>query len=149
VSAHEQSFVHIASVRLLLVVWVALIFGTWLTVSASNVDLGFLNIWIGLAIATGKAVLVTLYYMHLRWDKPFNAFVFLSAFFFLFLFIGFAMMDTAQYQIDLIPGYSPGMAGHGRLIGTHRSSQFSILNFELRPGFPEDAVGDVKLRIKN
>ncbi|MBD3873215.1 MAG: cytochrome C oxidase subunit IV family protein [Acidobacteria bacterium] len=110
-SAHQQSFVHIASVRLLLVVWVALIFGTWLTVSASNVDLGFLNIWIGLAIATGKAVLVALYYMHLRWDKPFNAFVFLSAFFFLFLFIGFAMMDTAQYQIDLIPGYSPGMGG--------------------------------------
>ena len=66
---------------------------------------------IGLAIATGKAVLVALYYMHLRWDKPFNAFVFLSAFFFLFLFIGFAMMDTAQYQIDLIPGYSPGMGG--------------------------------------
>ena len=110
-SAHEQSFVHIASVRLLLVVWVALIFGTWLTVSASTVDLGFLNIWIGLAIATGKAVLVALYYMHLRWDKPFNAFVFLSAFFFLFLFIGFAMMDTAHYQIDLIPGYSPGMGG--------------------------------------
>ena len=110
-SENEQSFVHIASVRLLLVVWVALIFGTWLTVSASNVDLGFLNIWIGLAIATGKAVLVTLYYMHLRWDKPFNAFVFLSAFFFLFLFIGFTMMDTAQYQIDLIPGYSPGMGG--------------------------------------
>ena len=108
-SENEQPFVHIASVRLLLVVWVALIFGTWLTVSVSNVDLGPLNIWVGLAIATGKAVLVTLYYMHLRWDKPFNAFVFLSAFFFLFLFIGFAMMDTAQYQIDLIPGYSPGM----------------------------------------
>ena len=108
-SENEQSFVHIASVRLLLVVWVALIFGTWLTVSVSNVDLGFLNIWVGLAIATGKVVLVALYYMHLRWDKPFNAFVFLSAFFFLFLFIGFAMMDTAQYQVDLIPGYSPGM----------------------------------------
>ena len=108
-SENEQPFVHIASVRLLLVVWVALIFGTWLTVSVSNVDLGPLNIWVGLAIATAKAVLVALYYMHLRWDKPFNAFVFLSAFFFLFLFIGFAMMDTAQYQVDLIPGYSPGM----------------------------------------
>jgi cytochrome c oxidase subunit 4 len=111
VSENEQSFVHIASVRLLLVVWVALIFGTWLTVSVSNVDLGPLNIWVGLAIATGKAVLVALYYMHLRWDKPFNAFVFLAAFFFLFLFIGFAMMDTGQYQVDLIPGYSPGMGG--------------------------------------
>lgn len=108
-SEHESSGVHVASVRLLLVVWVGLMFGTWLTVSASNVDLGFLNIWIGLAIATGKAVLVGLYYMHLRWDKPFNAFVFLGAFFFLFLFIGFALMDTAQYQPELIPGYGPGM----------------------------------------
>ena len=110
-SENEQSFVHIASVRLLLIVWVALIFGTWLTVSASNVDLGPLNIWVGLAIATAKGVLVALYYMHLRWDKPFNAFVFVSAFFFLFLFIGFAMMDSGQYQVDLIPGYSPGMGG--------------------------------------
>ena len=110
-SDHENAFVHIASVKMLVGVWIALMFGTWLTVSASNIDLGPLNIWIGLGIATGKAALVALYYMHLRWDKPFNAFVFLAAFFFLFLFIGFAMMDTGQYQVDLIPGYSPGMAG--------------------------------------
>ena len=110
-SDHENSFVHIASVKLLLVVWIGLMFGTWLTVAASNIDLGALNIWIGLGIATAKATLVALFYMHLRWDKPFNAFVFVGAFFFLFLFIGFAMMDTAHYQVDLIPGYSPGMGG--------------------------------------
>jgi len=108
-SDHENSFVHIASVKLLLVVWIGLMVGTWLTVAASNVDLGALNIWIGLAIATAKATLVALFYMHLRWDKPFNAFVFVGAFFLLFLFIGFAMMDTGQYQVDMIPGYSPGM----------------------------------------
>ena len=110
-SENTESSVHIASVKLLLGVWIALMFGTWLTVSAAGVDLGWLNIWVGLGIATGKAVLVALYYMHLRWDKPFNAFVFLGAFFFLFLFIGFAMMDSAHYQVDLIPGYSPGMGG--------------------------------------
>jgi cytochrome c oxidase subunit 4 len=110
-SDHENSFVHVASVKLLLVVWIALMIGTWLTVAASNVDLGALNIWIGLGIATAKATLVALFYMHLRWDKPFNAFVFVGAFFLLFLFIGFAMMDTAHYQVDLIPGYSPGMGG--------------------------------------
>lgn len=108
---HETSGVHVASIRLLLVVWLGLIFGTWLTVSASNVDLGALNIWVGLAIATGKATLVALYYMHLRWDRPFNAFVFLGAFFLLLLFIGFALMDTGQYQPVLIPGYSPGVGG--------------------------------------
>jgi len=49
--------------------------------------------------------------MHLRWDKPFNAFVFVGAFFFLAIFVGIAMMDTQAYQPDLIPGYSPGMGG--------------------------------------
>ncbi len=69
-------------------------------------DLGFLNIWIGLAIATAKAVLVGLYYMHLRWDKPFNAFVFLTAFAFLAIFVGIAMMDTGQYQQVIIPDFA-------------------------------------------
>ncbi|MFV2072246.1 MAG: cytochrome C oxidase subunit IV family protein [Thermoanaerobaculales bacterium] len=111
-STHEDSGVHVASVRLLVIVWIALIFGTWLTVSATYVDLGVFNIWIGLAIATAKAVLVALYYMHLRWDKPFNALVFLGAFFFLAIFIGIAMMDTQAYQPNLIPGYSPAMGSH-------------------------------------
>jgi len=110
-SENAQSFVHVASVRLLLAVWVALMLGTWLTVSASNIDLGPFNIWVGLAIATGKAVLVTLYYMHLRWDKPFNAFVFLIAVSFLLLFIGITTMDTTHYQVDVIPGFSPGVGG--------------------------------------
>jgi cytochrome c oxidase subunit 4 len=108
-SDHTEGGVHVASVRLLVVVWIALMIGTWLTVSATYVDLGALNIWIGLAIATAKAVLVGLYYMHLRWDKPFNAFVFLSAFAFLAIFIGIAMMDTGEYQEALIPGFAPGM----------------------------------------
>jgi len=94
--------VHVTSVRLLVVIWIALMVGTWLTVTATYFDLGALNIWIGLVIATIKAVLVALYYMHLRWDKPFNIFVFLVAIAFLFLFIGITMMDTAQYQPDLI-----------------------------------------------
>jgi cytochrome c oxidase subunit 4 len=106
---HTEHGIHIASVRILVLVWIALVFGTWLTVSATYVDLGALNIWIGLAIATAKAILVALYYMHLRWDKPFNALVFLSAFAFLAIFIGIAMMDTAHYQDAVIPGFAPGM----------------------------------------
>ncbi|MCK5379019.1 MAG: cytochrome C oxidase subunit IV family protein [Acidobacteria bacterium] len=96
---------HVASVKLLLVVWVALIFGTWLTVSVTYFDFGAFNIIIGLGIATAKAVLVALYYMHLRWDKPFNAFIFISAFAFLSLMIGLMLMDTSQNQPDMIPGF--------------------------------------------
>ncbi len=101
---------HVASVKLLLVIWVALIFGTWLTVSVTYFDFGAFNIVIGLAIATAKAVLVALYYMHLRWDKPFNAFIFISAFAFLALMIGLMLMDTSQNQPDMIPGFGVPVA---------------------------------------
>ena len=65
----------------------------------------------GLAIATAKAVLVALYYMHLRWDKPFNALVFVAAIGFLMLFIGIAMMDSAQYQPTLIEEETAVLSG--------------------------------------
>jgi cytochrome c oxidase subunit 4 len=105
-SEHTDNGVHISSIRLLVVVLIALMIGTWLTVTATYFDLGSFNIWIGLAIATVKAVLVALYYMHLRWDRPFNGFVFLTAFLFLGIFVGIAMMDTSQYQDTLIPGFA-------------------------------------------
>ena len=88
-----------------MIVWVALMFGTWLTVSVTYFDFGFLNIWIGLAIATGKALLVGLYYMHLRWDKPFNAFAFICSFAFLALMIGLMLMDTSQNLPEMIPDF--------------------------------------------
>jgi cytochrome c oxidase subunit 4 len=105
-SEHPDNGVHVSSIRLLVVVLIALLIGTWLTVTATYFDLGRLNIWIGLAIATAKAVLVALYYMHLRWDRPFNGFVFLTAFLFLGIFVGIALMDTSHYQDTLIPGFA-------------------------------------------
>lgn len=101
---------HVASVKLLLIVWVALMVGTWLTVSVTHFDFGVLNIWIGLAIATGKALLVGLYYMHLRWDKPFNAFAFISSFAILALMIGLMLMDTSQNQPEMIPNFGEAVA---------------------------------------
>ena len=101
---------HVAPLPVLVAVLVALLVGTWLTVAATAFDLGPLNIWIGLAIATAKATLVAVYFMHLRWDKPFNTVVFLAALAFLALFIGIAMMDSGQYQPELIPGPEPGTA---------------------------------------
>jgi len=103
---HHDEEVHVASIKLLVIVWILLMIGTWATVSVTYVDLGFLNIWVGLAIATSKAALVSLYYMHLRWDKPFNAMVFIASFFFLALFIGMALMDTGQNLPTIIPGFA-------------------------------------------
>jgi len=95
---HADAIGHIVPVRILLAVWAALLVLTVLTVAASWIDLGGLNLWAALAIATFKASLVALYFMHLRYDRPFNAVVFLSAFFFVMLFVGLALIDTAQYM---------------------------------------------------
>jgi len=100
---------HVTPAWLLLAVWGALVVLTVLTVSANQVDLGGLNVWIAMGIATVKGLLVALFFMHLIHDRPFFSFVFLTALVFVFLFIGLASMDTAQYQPDKIPDYAPGM----------------------------------------
>ena len=101
--------VHVVPLRILVAVWAALVILTWLTVAATHVDLGALNLVVALAIATVKASLVALYFMHLRWDRPFNALVFLAALAFVALFVGLALLDTAAYRPDVIPGYAPGL----------------------------------------
>ena len=101
--------VHVVSLRTLIAVFVALVVLTWITVAATYVDLGPLNLWIALGIAAVKGALVALYFMHLRWDRPFNGVVFLVALLFVVLLVGGTLMDTREYRPDLIPGYAPGM----------------------------------------
>ncbi len=103
-------FVHIVPVRVLLAVWATLMILTVVTVAVTWVDLGRLNLWVAMAIATVKASLVVLYFMHMRYDRPINAIVFVAALLFVALFVGLALVDTRAYQPELIPGYAPGMA---------------------------------------
>ena len=105
----HQGFVHIAPFRVLTAVWVTLLVLTWVTVSATGFDLGRFNLWLAMAIATIKASFVLLYFMHMRYDRPINAIVFVTALLFVMLFVGFALMDTLAYQPELIPGYAPGI----------------------------------------
>ena len=99
---------HVVPLWLLFAVGGSLIVLTWVTVAATTIDLGRFNLWIALLIAGVKAFLVALYFMHLRWDRPFNGFVFLGAIAFVVLFIGFAMMDTMQYQPAIEQAVSAG-----------------------------------------
>ena len=100
---------HVVPLRLLFTVLGALLFLTIVTVAITWVDLGELNVAAALAIALVKASLVALYFMHLRWDRPFNAIVLVLALALLALFIAFAMLDSMAYQPEMIPGYSPDL----------------------------------------
>lgn len=72
---------------------IALLFLTILTVAASYVDFGSGNVVIALFIASIKASLVALFFMHLRYEKPVNAVIACSGFLFLGIFLMFAFMD--------------------------------------------------------
>ncbi len=101
--------VHVVPTKVLVGVWAVLIVLTWLTVSATKVDLGPLNIYIALGIAVVKSTFVALYFMHLRYDRPFHGVVFVVALLFVALFISFALLDTKEYHADTIPGYAPAI----------------------------------------
>ncbi|HEY3321888.1 MAG TPA: cytochrome C oxidase subunit IV family protein [Planctomycetota bacterium] len=92
-----------------LCVWATLIVLTLITVTASRIDLGALNVWIALGIATVKAVLVLLFFMHMIYERPMNFVVLFTALLFVFIFISIAILDTSTYHPDLIPDYAPDM----------------------------------------
>ena len=109
-SSESQTLrVHVVPTKVLLAVWAALLVLTWLTVTVTQVDLDSLNIVIALAVAVVKSTLVALYFMHLRYDRPFHAVIFVVALLFVFAFITLALLDTKEYHPDLIPGYAPGI----------------------------------------
>ena len=90
--------VHAVPFRVLMQVFGALLILTVLTVFLANYHFGPFDLWIAMGIATVKALLVALFFMHLRWDRPFNGVIFLCSLVFLFIFIGFCLFDTASYQ---------------------------------------------------
>jgi cytochrome c oxidase subunit 4 len=100
---------HILPPRILLVVWAGLVVLTGLTLAAARVNLGGLNLWLAMVIATAKACLVALYFMHLRYDRPIYAIIFLGALLFVTLFVGLVLLDTQSYQPQMIPGYAPAI----------------------------------------
>jgi cytochrome c oxidase subunit IV len=70
----------------------ALLALTVITVTAAGIDFGPYNTVIALVIATIKASLVALFFMHLRHDK-FDAVVFLGGVLFLAIFLIFTLFD--------------------------------------------------------
>lgn len=100
---------HAVPMRILLGTWALLVVFTVITVAVTYVDLGELNIFVAMGIAVVKSTFVALYFMHLRWDKPFHSIVFVSAALFVMLFISLALLDTKEYAADKIPGYAPEM----------------------------------------
>jgi cytochrome c oxidase subunit 4 len=66
---HDEQAHHIVGPKVYVTILIALLVGTALTVWASFIDLGFWNPIIAMAIATTKATLVVLFFMHVKYSS--------------------------------------------------------------------------------
>ena len=85
---------HIVSLRIYVMIFLALMVGTALTVWAGLQDFpGPLNVVIALTIAVIKAALVVLYFMHVRYSSRLIWVVFTSALFWLAILFALTFND--------------------------------------------------------
>jgi cytochrome c oxidase subunit 4 len=84
---------HVAPISLYLLIFGALMIGTILTVVVAKFDLGPLNNIVMLGVAFAKALLVVLYFMHVRWSSRLTWVVASSGFFWLLILFTLTMAD--------------------------------------------------------
>jgi len=85
---------HVVALKTNVVVWLALLVLTGVTTGVAFIDLGPLNTIVALVIATCKALMVVLIFMHVKYasDKLVKVVV-ISAIFFLMLLLGLSLAD--------------------------------------------------------
>jgi cytochrome c oxidase subunit 4 len=89
-SEHE----HIVSYKIIVIIWLVLLVLTGVTVAVSYVNLGALNIWIALGIASTKSALVISFFMHMKYERPIFKLCLLVALCILAIFVGFTFFDV-------------------------------------------------------
>jgi cytochrome c oxidase subunit 4 len=92
---------HIVPVKTNVTVWLALLALTGLTTGVAFIDLGPLNTIVALVIATCKALLVVLIFMHVKYasDRLIKVVV-ISAIFFLILLLGLSLADYSTRMLS-------------------------------------------------
>lgn len=99
---------HIVSAKLYWVVWFILIVCTVLTAVVATVDLGKFNTVVALGIATFKATLVILVFMHVKYtSERMTKAILISAVFWLGLLLFLSLVDfSSRAQGELMPMHS-------------------------------------------
>ena len=92
----DHGLAHVLPIWLLVGIWAALMALTGITVWSAQYDLGRSDLPVAMGIATVKALLVALVFMHLLWDKKFHGMLFMASLVFAGLFVTFSMMDVEQ-----------------------------------------------------
>jgi cytochrome c oxidase subunit 4 len=84
---------HVVPLRIYAVIFATLLLLTLVTVDVAFFNFGLMNIYIALAIATTKATLVILYFMHVRYAPPLTWVFAAAGFIWLIILLAFTLSD--------------------------------------------------------
>lgn len=91
---------HIVSPKIYLVIFTSLMVGTGLTVWAAFQNFGAFNIVIALGIASVKATLVVLYFMHARYSPRRTQLVIVCSVFWLAIMLALTLTDYSTRHVE-------------------------------------------------
>ena len=94
--AHAHVHGHVSPLSVYLTIFGALMVLTVVTVAVAYVDLGVLNTVVALSIASFKATLVVLYFMHVKYASRLTQLFAVTGVFFLVILLGLTMIDYAS-----------------------------------------------------
>jgi cytochrome c oxidase subunit 4 len=89
--------------KLYLVIFLTLAFFTCATWAIAFVDLGIFNPIVALAIACTKAVLVILFFMHVRYSSRLTMITVSAGFFWLLILITLSLSDYLSRTLRVVP----------------------------------------------
>jgi cytochrome c oxidase subunit IV len=98
---------HIVSPKVYVGIFFSLMILTAATVAAAYVNLGQFNIVVALAIATLKATLVVLYFMHARYSPKRTQLVIICAVFWLAIMLALTLSDYSTRDRDAASNHQP------------------------------------------
>lgn len=85
---------HIIPSKTYYAIWILLLILTGVTAWVATIDLGPLNTVVALVIATSKALIVTLFFMHVKYtSEKLTKVVIVSAIFWLLILLSLSMVD--------------------------------------------------------
>lgn len=123
---------HITPLKTYLAVAGTLLFLTAVTVWVSYFDFGSFNIVIAMGVASLKASIVALFFMHLLWDDKKNLTMFVMSLMFLGIFITVTLLDT---------GFRGGVNSEVENPINNRASFYDSLPLTDTHGHPVDEHG--------
>lgn len=94
---------HVAPKSSYITIFLLLMVLTGITVAAAFINLGSFNATVALGVATLKATLVVLFFMHVKYSSRLTKLVVISGFFFLAILLLLTMVDYASRGFTPMP----------------------------------------------